>query len=636
MPKQCPECSASVNDYAGECVCGYRFRDGDIGQGPSTTSDTRHDKNEAFVELRSAGGRLPSWVGAGPLPEPLADPLRGLRSGLIGLNWFGAMLTAVLVLVEYAAGSLASAVLSLIAGVVGVIWLYGITRLLPDRPTDILYLRSFRTDDETGGIRTSLERALEPEFRVSGIRDPKRRWPGIIRFMSYLLFALKYANPRYLNLEAGDEWKARLWRSLGEARGVVIDIADLTPFVEAEIRLCAKCMGLQRILFVIREFAEPAVWKGRISQALGVGNHTDEIQLAVWNVGWDRKNFEAQVAAFGSQLPPKPAGFDPAARSLAEQLPGQQFRESSDGLRAEIAIGLFAGVLGTAALSALPQVHPGVGLVVVPFYFVWYVLLAIHYTSFRRNSGSWRRRRIAFWTVGPMLLSLPLGLLFGMFLPAVQKVSAAAARMKSSNNLKQIGLAMHNYSDANWHLPPANAPFGSNSKTPPVSWRILLLPYLDEGERSLYKQYKFDEPWDGPNNSQLLAQMPAVYRHPAADPKKVPVGHTYYRAFASRPGAESSAVFVDGQQGPKLTDLADGTSNTILVVEAAEAVPWTMPEILLFDRNQPLPKLGGLFSGGYNAVLGDGSVRFFRDTLPEDRLRAWITKDGGEIVGDDW
>ncbi len=223
-----------------------------------------------------------------------------------------------------------------------------------------------------------------------------------------------------------------------------------------------------------------------------------------------------------------------------------------------------------------------------------------------------------------------------LLLPPVARVREPAARMASSNNLKQMALGMHNYQDNNRHLPGANAVYldpKDGSKRFPVSWRVLILPYVEQ--EALSKEYRFDEPWDGPNNIRLLERTPKIYSHPKVDPMVATKGHTHYRVFASRPGAKPSALFTDGLPGPKLNEIPDGTSNTILIVEAAEAVPWTMPEVLLFDRNQPVPKLGGLFKEYFQVALANGSVRSFRNDFPEDKLRAWITKDGGEAVDED-
>jgi hypothetical protein len=69
-----------------------------------------------------------------------------------------------------------------------------------------------------------------------------------------------------------------------------------------------------------------------------------------------------------------------------------------------------------------------------------------------------------------------------------------------------------------------------------------------------------------------------------------------------------------------------------MIVEAAEAVPWTKPVDLPFDPKKPLPKLGGLFDGNFNVVLGDGSVRWINKTIHPDALKAFITPNGGEVI----
>ena len=103
-------------------------------------------------------------------------------------------------------------------------------------------------------------------------------------------------------------------------------------------------------------------------------------------------------------------------------------------------------------------------------------------------------------------------LLVGMLLlPAVQTAREAARRMQCMNNLRQISLAVLNYEADYKCLPPACIP-DKNGK-PMHSWRVLILPYLER--RDLYEQYKFDEPWNGPNNSKLLASRPRLYICPS-------------------------------------------------------------------------------------------------------------------------
>src|SRR5205807_1197555 len=80
-------------------------------------------------------------------------------------------------------------------------------------------------------------------------------------------------------------------------------------------------------------------------------------------------------------------------------------------------------------------------------------------------------------------------------------VRGAAARMHSSNNLKQFGVAMQNYGSANGdRLPPAVT--YANDGKPLLSWRVMLLPYLEQD--ALYRAFRLDEPWDSPHNIQLL------------------------------------------------------------------------------------------------------------------------------------
>jgi prepilin-type processing-associated H-X9-DG protein len=212
---------------------------------------------------------------------------------------------------------------------------------------------------------------------------------------------------------------------------------------------------------------------------------------------------------------------------------------------------------------------------------------------------------------------------FAILLPAVQKVREAAARVQSQNNLKQMGLAMHNYIDSNRGRMPAAASRGPDGR-PLLSWRVALLPYL--GEDPLYRQFNQNEPWDGPNNRRLLAQMPRVYL--AAGEQPGPDGLTKYQVFVG-PGT----AFENRPQGVHFPgDFPDGSVNTILVVEAANGVPWTKPDDLSFNPNGPLPPLGGNIRSGFNVLYADGSARLIPTGTPETTIKALITRNGGEFV----
>lgn len=212
----------------------------------------------------------------------------------------------------------------------------------------------------------------------------------------------------------------------------------------------------------------------------------------------------------------------------------------------------------------------------------------------------------------------------GLLVPAVQKVREAASRAQDANNLKQMALAMHNYASA-YRGFPAAAICDPNGK-PLLSWRVAILPYIEQD--NLYKQFKLDEPWDSEHNKKLIPMMPQIYAIPGAPGKP---GETHYRVFVG-----GGALF-DLDKKVTFAQIADGTSNTLMIVEAAGSVTWTKPEELTYDAKKPLPKFyAGHSGGGFQAALADGSVRTISPNVMEATLRAAITRAGGEILGADW
>ena len=187
--------------------------------------------------------------------------------------------------------------------------------------------------------------------------------------------------------------------------------------------------------------------------------------------------------------------------------------------------------------------------------------------------------------------------------------------------MKQLAFALHNYDSSRSHIPPAVV-LGPDAKTP-HSWRLRYLPYLGVEGQQLYKQYKLDEPWDSDNNKKILLQMPSVFRSPNDNEK------SFHAAYFAVTGPQT--IF-DGDNGTKFQQVTDGTSNTIMLVEAKRDIPWTKPEDIPVDADKPLPKLGGWTEGRFNAALADGSVRTFSNKLEETTLRALFTKAGGEPV----
>jgi RNA polymerase sigma factor (sigma-70 family) len=211
-------------------------------------------------------------------------------------------------------------------------------------------------------------------------------------------------------------------------------------------------------------------------------------------------------------------------------------------------------------------------------------------------------------------------------------------------NLKRIGLAMVNYQSAEGHYPAAA--ITSKDGKPLLSWRVAILPYLEDFDGhtlgDLHKDFHLDEPWDSPHNKQLLDKMPAVFVSPTDRSGKATT--TPYRVFVGnvarpvQPGVEPSVgagTMFRVNRGTGIQEITDGTNNTIMVVEAAQAVPWTKPEELPYLYNQTLPPRGGSMKDGFAALFASGLVRLLDRVLDEGTLRALITCNGGEIVAAD-
>jgi hypothetical protein len=226
-----------------------------------------------------------------------------------------------------------------------------------------------------------------------------------------------------------------------------------------------------------------------------------------------------------------------------------------------------------------------------------------------------------------------LGTMTRKAFPPDDKEKLAKAREQSQNNLKQLGIALHNFHDAYGQLPgPAIL---SKEGKPLLSWRVAILPFLEQ--EALYKKFKLDEPWDSPNNMKLLKEMPKVFEAPGV---KASTPHvTFYQALVGKDALwqiTPDKNKVHNAAGGFLGRIPDGTSNTIMLIEGAEPVPWTKPADITYDAKKALPKFGW-FKQGFNVVMADGSARFVnRGVVSEKTLHAAITPNGGEVLGKDW
>jgi hypothetical protein len=195
-------------------------------------------------------------------------------------------------------------------------------------------------------------------------------------------------------------------------------------------------------------------------------------------------------------------------------------------------------------------------------------------------------------------------------------------RKTSSNNLKQIALAVHNFASANNNKLPRDI-FDKDGK-PLLSWRVAILAYVEAGE--LYKQFKLNEPWDSPDNIKLLEKMPKVFDSPRVKARK---GYTVYQGFFGN-GAVINSRYSIG-------NIPDGTSTTIWCLEATATVPWSKPTDMPFDPMKDLPKFGKAFGEKPLAALCDGSVRTLDlKKISADTLKNAISCDDGNVLGADW
>jgi type II secretory pathway pseudopilin PulG len=214
-----------------------------------------------------------------------------------------------------------------------------------------------------------------------------------------------------------------------------------------------------------------------------------------------------------------------------------------------------------------------------------------------------------------------IGILVALLLPAIQAAREAARRTQSMNNMKQLMLALHVYYDAKKSF-PAHAICDADGK-PLLSWRVAILPYL--GQESLYNEFHLDEPWDSDHNKPIVAKMPQVFNNPSYN---IEPGKTAYLAVVG-----DACAFDGTDQGLKFQQFTDGTSRTVMFVEANadRAVEWTKPDDLSFDAKNPKAGIAaGPHPGIWNAAFADGSVHSISDDIDPQTVRAMFTRNGGE------
>jgi len=284
-----------------------------------------------------------------------------------------------------------------------------------------------------------------------------------------------------------------------------------------------------------------------------------------------------------------------------------------------------------------------------------------------------RRRNAAFTLIELLVVIAIIAVLIGLLLPAVQKVREAAARIKCQNNLKQLGIALQAYHDANNALPA-----GGQTTTPMTSWLVHILPYIEQDP--LYQQYNQALPYNNAANLAVGNVQVVIYACPSGTDSLsgnsseasggVENFSTHYYgnmgptgtgliAYNSM-GSGNSTYALDGVLGQdvkvRITDIVDGTSNTLLVAERSQDEPSGVNSYRSWIRgcnggcgackNVTNPINSTYYTGanfndisfgsnhtqGANFALADGGVHFISQSIDMNVYKALASRSGREAA----
>ena len=301
--------------------------------------------------------------------------------------------------------------------------------------------------------------------------------------------------------------------------------------------------------------------------------------------------------------------------------------------------------------------------------------------------------RRGFTLIELLVVIAIIAILIGLLLPAVQKVREAATRMQCTNNLKQIGIALHNYHDVHKRLPTAVDALR-------FSTQAHILPFLEQD--NLHRTINFPAGANSPTNAGPRGQRIAGFICPTDPQSTLPAGfggNSYVVNYGSDvvwASTESGGVFFFAGVGVRLTDILDGTTNTAMACErrigdqsnaiatdrtdlfSTTGTPPTTPDAAVavcqginptdlanqwrsdyggywlqgfhmtlythaglpntrscaFPPRHMLMVANSAHSNGVNMMLCDGSVRFVSNSVNLATWRALGTRMGSEIVGD--
>jgi prepilin-type N-terminal cleavage/methylation domain-containing protein len=297
-------------------------------------------------------------------------------------------------------------------------------------------------------------------------------------------------------------------------------------------------------------------------------------------------------------------------------------------------------------------------------------------------------RRRGFTLIELLVVIAVIAVLFGLLLPAVQKVRTTAARMSCANNLKQIALAVHIYEQANSILPNNTQEYGDpkwptwaiQSERRSWSWLARLLPYIEQD--ALYSQSKIPTNTLGQSASWIatpirlfLCPSDGAEPNPSLNRRNLegtPVGLTNYKGvsgsnwcwgdyYNAGPSgqcdgrAQGDGIFYreDAKRRLRLIDITDGLSSTFMIGEDLPALnthcSWPYannavgtcaipPNTGLVKPTYSITNWHYLYSfrsrhpGGLQFANADGSVRLVSESIPRSVYRGLSTIAGGEVI----
>ncbi|WP_417847981.1 DUF1559 domain-containing protein [Thalassoglobus sp.] len=236
--------------------------------------------------------------------------------------------------------------------------------------------------------------------------------------------------------------------------------------------------------------------------------------------------------------------------------------------------------------------------------------------------------------------------LVALLLPAVQQAREAARRTQSKNNLKQLGLALHNYHDVYRHLPQGTVPNDDLEPEDRLSWIVSVLPFIEEA--ALFNQFDMKSGWESEKNVRNAEMVIPALNHPSDPVNRVNgYGATSYVGVAgvgpkgpTLPVNDPKAGMFGYNRQTRFRDVTDGLSNTLAIGETNDPQPWAAGgkgTIRPLDK-QPYINGGNAFGsnsvGGAQFLLGDGSVRFISENIDPGVMEALSTIRGGERLGE--